>query len=67
MSNISQYPIDHFHNCRPFKYSFMCIKISLSSLVRALASRRERLIELHLKEYFSWSPLWKRVHKLLYQ
>ena len=69
--NISYYGmmhgIDHFHNSDKFKYSFMCILISLLGLVSMTKiaknfltqTRPRRLIKMHIKEYLNLSELWK--------
>ena len=63
----SRVSIDHLHNGDRFKYSFMCILISLLGLVSVSVieynlctwMRPRRLIKMHIKEYLNRSPLCK--------
>ena len=60
-----QTEIDHFHNGDRFKYSFMCILISLLGLIQVqkfysitdTETRPRRLVKMHIKEYLNRSPL----------
>ena len=59
--------IDHLDNGDRFKYSFMCILISLLGLIQVqrfylitdTETRPRRLIKMHIKEYLNRSPLCK--------
>ena len=61
------YCIDYLHNGDRFKYSFMCILISLLGLIQVqrfysitdTETRPRRLIKMHIKEYLNRSPLCK--------
>ena len=60
--------IDLFHNGGLLMYSFTCMIISLSDLIRKkvflcilhMLTRLERLIIIYIKEYVNRPPLWNR-------